>query len=90
MSTSSCQATKLTQVQFPQNLSTPLQAKDRKRKRPREAEDPFVRIPAMPLRKRPRMSLASFAVEDTIGQEAVSGDGEDKVNPISYWAREGS
>jgi len=90
MSTSSCLATKLTQVQFPQNLSTPPQAKDRKRKRPWEAEDPFVRIPAKPLQKRPRTSLAISAVEDTIGQRAVNGVSESKVNPVHYWTRKGS
>ena len=86
---SSCYATKLTQVQFPQNLSTPLQAKDRKRKRSQETEDPLFRIPAKPLQKRPRTSLASSAVKDTISQEAASGVGENKVNPIDHWRKEG-
>ena len=90
MSISSCYATKLTQVQFPQNLSTPLQAKDRKRKRPQEAEDPPFRIPAKPLQKRLRTSLTSSAVKDTIGQEVTSGVSENKVNPIDYWTRRGS
>ena len=89
MSISSCYATKLTQVQFPQNLSTPLQAKDRKRKRSQETEDPLFRIPAKPLQKRPRTSLASLAVKDTISQEAASGVGENKVNPIDHWRKEG-
>jgi hypothetical protein len=87
MSISSCYATKLTQVQFPQNLLTPLQAKDRKRKRPQEADDLPFRIPAKPLQKRPQTSLASSAVKDTIGQEVVS---ENKVSPIDYWTRRGS
>lgn len=90
MSTSSCQATKLTQVQFPQNMSTPRHVKDRNRKIPRKGEDPFVRIPASPLQKRSRTSLASSAVEDAIGQEAMSGVSENKVNPIHYWTRKGS
>ena|SRR5947209_5997092 len=91
MSLSPCYATKLTQAQLTPNLSTtPLQAKDRRRKRAREAEDPLHCIPATPLQKRPRKSLASSPAKDAFGQEAASGVGEDEVNPIDYWSREGN
>ena len=76
-------------MQSPQHLSTPLQAKDQKRKRSQEAEDPPIRIPVKPLQKRPRTSLASPAVEDTVGQETASSVADNKVNPIDYWRKEG-
>ncbi|KAI9747639.1 MAG: hypothetical protein M4579_007424, partial [Chaenotheca gracillima] len=72
---------------FPQILSASLQAKDRKRKRSQEAEDPP--IPAEPLQKRPRTSLAGPAVEDTAGQETASTVADNKFNPIDYWRKEG-
>lgn len=81
---------KLTQAKFPQNLPTPLQAKDRRRKQSREAADSLFRIPPKPLQKRPRKSFENFAVEDTFSQEAVSGISENEINPIDYWTRNGS
>ena len=85
----SCYATKLIQVQFPQNLSGPPEAQDRKRKRSQKAEDSLFSIPAKSRQKRPRKSLVSSTVEDTVSQGAASGVGENKVNPIDYWTRKG-
>ena len=86
----SCYAMKLTQGKFPQNLPTPLQVKDRRRKQSQEAADSLFRILSKPLQKRPRTSLENFAVEDTFGQEAVNGVSENKINPVDYWTRKGS
>jgi hypothetical protein len=44
----------------------------------------------MPLPKSPPTSIASSAVEGAIGQEAVSGVSENKVDPIEFWTRRGS
>lgn len=89
MSPRSYYVTKLTQLQFPRILSASLQAKDRKRKRSQEAEDSPIRLPAKPLQKRPRTSLASPAVDDTIGQETASSVADNKVNLVDYWRKEG-
>ena len=80
---------KLIQVQLPQILLASLQARGRKRKQSQETEDPPVRIPAKPLQKRPRTSLASPAVEDTVGQETASSVADNKFDPIDYWRKEG-
>ena len=76
---------KLTQAKLPQILSTSVQAKDRKRKRSEESEDPLIRVPAKPLQKRSRTSVA-----DTIGREAVSADTKSEINPIKYWIQKES
>ncbi|OAX79028.1 hypothetical protein ACJ72_06654 [Emergomyces africanus] len=69
--------------------TTPLQARDRERKRSREPEDPL-RIPT----KRRRTTLAttafeSSAVEVTPGQELLNRVCEDVINPIDYWVQRG-
>ncbi|KAL8722333.1 MAG: hypothetical protein Q9225_001181 [Loekoesia sp. 1 TL-2023] len=74
--TPKAQKSALIQVQFPQILSASLQAKDRKRKRSQEAEDPPIRIPTKSLPKRSQTSLVSPVVEN-------------KVDPIDYWRKEG-
>jgi hypothetical protein len=82
---SSCYTLKLTQAKLPQILSTSVQAKDRKRKRSEESEDPLIRVLAKPLQKRSRTSVA-----DTIGREAVSADTKSEINPIKYWIQKES
>ena len=72
-------ARKLTLANSPQTLSTPLQAKDRKRKRSQESNDPLVH--ALP--KRLQTSIASLVAE------AMSGITDDKINPIDYWRKQG-
>jgi hypothetical protein len=85
MSLSFCYAIKLTQVKFPQNLSAPLQDKDRKRKRAQEPEEPPVCAPTKRLRKRSRTSVAHSAFGDTFGQSTADGVADNKINPIDYW-----
>jgi len=58
----------------PQTLSTPLQAKDRKRKRSQEFDDLLVHA----LAKRQQTSIAGLVVE------ATSSVTDDKTNPIDY------
>ena len=88
-----CISQKRITKKFPQNPSTPLQTKVRKRKRSQEAED-LLCISADRLRKRPR-TLPSSAVEnsnvkDIPSQQVASNVFEDKVNPIDYWRKEQS
>lgn len=85
MSLSFCYVIKQTQVKFPQNLSAPLQDKDRKRKRAQEPEQPPVCAPTKRPRKRLRTSVAHSAFRDTFGQPAVDGVADNKINPIAYW-----
>jgi hypothetical protein len=77
MSFSSCYATKLTRVKFPQ-------VKDQKRKRSRVPKG--LSNPALgePLRKRRRTSLLGTAIKDTCDQEATSGINDNKTNLIDY------
>ena len=77
-------------MQFPKSLSTPLQTKNRKRKRSQEAENRLYDIPANPAQKRLRTSLTDFAVEQTSGDEVSRGIGENKIDPIDQWRREGT
>jgi hypothetical protein len=70
---------KLTLAKSPQTLSTPLQAKDRKRKRSQESDDPLVH--ALP--KRLQTSIVGLVAE------ATSGVTDDKTNPIDYWRKQG-
>jgi hypothetical protein len=72
-------AIKRTPAKPPQTLSALLQAKDRKRKRPQDFEDPLICALAKRLQKRSRTSVA-----DTIGWEAASADTKSKINPIKY------
>jgi hypothetical protein len=85
MPLSFCYAIKLTQVKFLQNLSAPLQDKDRKRKRAQEPEEPPVCAPTKRLRKRSRTSVAHSAFGDTFGQSTADGVADNKINPIDYW-----
>jgi hypothetical protein len=62
-----------------QSLSAPLQAKDRKRKRSKESDDPLVYAPA----KRLQTSVAGSVVE------ATSGVTDNRTNPIDYWRKHG-
>ena len=71
----------LIQAKLPQILPSPLQAKDRKRKRTQEPEDSATRALAKPLRKRPRTTVASSVVMDTLGWEATT---DNKVDPIEF------
>jgi hypothetical protein len=82
MSFSSCYATKLTRVKFPQ-------IEDLKRKRSRVPKGPPNPAPGKPLRKRRRISLAGVAVKDTYDQRATSGINDNKTNSIGYWSEEG-
>ena len=72
-------ALKLTLAKSPQTLSAPLQAKDRKRKRSQESDDPRVHA----LAKRLQTSIAGLVVEAT----CIVTD--DKTNPIDYWRKHG-
>jgi hypothetical protein len=85
MSLSFCYTIKLTQVKFPQNLSAPLQDKDRKRKRAQEPEEPPICAPTKRLRKRSRTSVAHSTFRDTFGQSTADGVADNKINPIDYW-----
>ena len=78
-------AINLTKVQSPQDLSTPLQAKDRKRKRSQEA---YGRINTV--QKRLRTSLTDSAVEHTSGKEVAGAVSGNKTNPIDHWRRKGT
>jgi hypothetical protein len=80
-----CYTIKLTQVKFPQNLSAPLQDKDRKRKRVQELEEPPVCMPAKRHQKQPRTSVIHSAFEDIFGQPAADGIADNSINPIAYW-----
>jgi hypothetical protein len=82
MSFSSCYATKLTRVKFPQ-------VEDQKRKRSRVPKGPPNPDPGEPLQKRRRTSLAGATVKDTCEQEATSGINDNKTNPIDYWREKG-
>jgi hypothetical protein len=73
-------AVKLTQPKSPQTLPSSPQAKNRKRERSQDPENPHIRAPAKPLQKRVRISVA-----DTIDQEAASADTKSEVNPTEYW-----
>ncbi|KAH8725951.1 hypothetical protein GQ44DRAFT_795174 [Phaeosphaeriaceae sp. PMI808] len=85
MSLSFCYATKLTQVKVLQNLSAPLQDKDRKWKRAQEPGEPPTCAPTRRLRKRSRISVAHSAFGDTFGQPTIDGVSDNKINPIDYW-----
>jgi hypothetical protein len=80
---SSCYTLKLTQAKLPQILSTSVQAKDRKRKRSQEFEDPLIRAPAKRLQKRLQTSIANSVVETT------SSVTNNETNPIDYWREHG-
>ncbi len=71
----------LTQVEFQQNQSTPLQDKDPRRKQAREPEEPPIRAPS----KRPRTSAAPSALGHTPDKLAADGVVDNKINPITYW-----
>jgi hypothetical protein len=82
MSVSFCYVLKLTPVKSPQNLSAPLQDKDRKRKRVQEPEEPpSVCVPT----KRSRTSVAHSALGDTFGQSTADSVADNKIDPINYW-----
>lgn len=56
----------ITLVKLPQNISTPLLDKNRKRKQARESEElPICRL-AKPLRKRPRIYIVSSVSADIL------------------------
>ncbi len=70
-------ANKANSSKFPQTLPFPPQAKNRKRKRLQEPDDPHIHATAKPLQKRQRKS------------EATSGVADNKLNPIDYWRKKG-
>ncbi|CAG8982693.1 hypothetical protein HYALB_00000974 [Hymenoscyphus albidus] len=85
MALSSCYAIKLTPIKFQQNLSAPLQDKDRKRKRAQGPKEPPIGAPSKPLLKRPRTSVAYLAFGDTSGQSTTDDVADTKINPIIHW-----
>ncbi|KAI9742595.1 MAG: hypothetical protein M1818_003736 [Claussenomyces sp. TS43310] len=89
MSFSAYHDIELTRLKFPQKLSTPLQDKDRKRKRAQEPGESPIRAPSKRLRNRGRTSLAGAAVRDTCDQEATSCINDNTTNPIDYWREKG-
>ena len=72
-------ALRLTLAKSPQTPSAPLQAKDRKRKRSQEPDDPLVHAPA----KRLQTSIAGLVAD------ATSGVTDAKPDPIDYWRKHG-
>jgi hypothetical protein len=84
---SSCYATKLTLAKVSTQPVLPLQAKDRKRKRPQESEERPT--PPKPVQKRPRTSPVGIAVVHTFDQSAADGATNNKINPIEYRIRDG-
>jgi hypothetical protein len=81
MSLSSCYATKLTQVKFPQ-------AEDRKRRRRPQEDDGLLPSTTTTSQKRQRTSPPISPIKDTIGENTAAVVSEKDINLIEYWTKE--